>query len=120
MAQRTIVELIDDLDGTSNEDIETVSFGLDGATYEIDLNDKNAAKLREALDDFVSSGRRIGGRVRRGTTPSTPAGTARTKEQTQAIRQWAKKNGHDVSDRGRIPSTVIEAFEAAHKAAKRA
>ncbi|HEX3790790.1 MAG TPA: Lsr2 family protein [Pseudonocardiaceae bacterium] len=117
MAQRTIVELVDDLDGSTSDDIETVLFGLDGATYEIDLSANNASNLRETLANFVGSARRAGGRVKRGLAPATvggSTGTGRSKEQTQAIREWARTNGHAVSDRGRIPAAVIDAFEASH------
>jgi hypothetical protein len=112
MAQRTIVELVDDLDGTTGGDIQTVTFGLDGVTYEIDLNEGNAASLRDHLSEFIGSATRTGGRIKRGAAPVATSGTGRTKEQTQAIREWAKKNGHDVSNRGRIPAAVIDAFEA--------
>ena len=115
MAQKVVVQLVDDLDGTASDDITTVTFGLDGATYEIDLSAKNAAKLRNHLGDFAESGRRTGGRVKRSTSPTT-RGTTPTanREQTKAIRDWARHNGYELSDRGRIPSSVIEAFEAAH------
>jgi Lsr2 len=116
MAQKVLVQLVDDLDGTSSEDISTVTFGLDGVTYEIDLNEANADALRDRLAEFTGSARRIGGRVRRGGAPAT--GTGRTREQTQAIREWAKNNGHDVSERGRISVSVIEAFEEAHSKGK--
>jgi hypothetical protein len=115
MAQKTIVQLIDDLDGTHSDTIETVTFGLDGVTYEIDLSDDNADKLRESLAAFIGSARRTGGRAKRGTASASVAsanGSGRSREQTQAIREWARKNGHDVSDRGRIPAAVIDAFEA--------
>jgi hypothetical protein len=115
MAQKTIVQFVDDLDGTSSGPIETVNFGLDGVTYEIDLSDDNAGRLRDELAEFVSSARRTGGRAKRGTaatsTVSAGNGSSRSREQTQAIRDWAKKNGHDVADRGRIPAAVIEAFD---------
>ena len=116
MAQKVLVQLVDDLDGSTSDDISTVTFGLDGVTYEIDLTADNADSLRDSLADFVANAQRIGGRVKRGGSPAAVAGTgtARSKEQTQAIRAWAKKNGHDVSDRGRIPTAVVEAFEAAH------
>jgi hypothetical protein len=116
MAQKVTVQLVDDLDGTASDDISTVSFGLDGVSYEIDLNEDNASSLRDSLADFVASARRTGGRVKRGTAPAAarPVGSGRSKEQTQAIREWAKKNGHTVSERGRISTTIIEAFEAAH------
>lgn len=114
MAQKVLVQLVDDLDGTSSTDISTVTFGLDGVTYEIDLNEDNASNLRNNLAEFIASARRTGGRVKRGGSPAAGSGgSGRNREQTQAIREWAKKNGHDVSDRGRIPAAVIEAFEAA-------
>ena len=116
MAQETIVQLVDDLDGTSNDSIETITFGLDGVIYEIDLNDGNADKLRSCLAEFITSARRTGGRAKRGVGPvaSTVSanGSGRNREQTQAIREWARKNGHDVSARGRIAAAIIEAFEA--------
>ncbi|MFB9907718.1 histone-like nucleoid-structuring protein Lsr2 [Allokutzneria oryzae] len=115
MAQRTIVQLIDDLDNTSSEDISRIEFSLDGVTYEIDLNESNAATLREHLTPFIEAARRIGGRARSGTG-RRGSGEGRSKEETKAIREWAKANGHEVSDRGRIPSTVIEAFQAAKAA----
>jgi hypothetical protein len=119
MAQKTTVQLVDDLDGTVSNEISTVTFGLDGVEYEIDLTDDNASNLREGLADFVASARRTGGRVKRGlgATPTVVRGeSARSKEQTQAIRDWAKHNDYDIADRGRIPAAVIEAFEAAHAA----
>jgi hypothetical protein len=114
MAQKVLVQLVDDLDGTSSNDISTVTFGLDGVTYEIDLNENNASNLRDHLSEFIASARRTGGRVKRGGSPA--GGSGRNREQTQAIREWAKKNGHEVSDRGRIPAAVIDAFEAAQAA----
>jgi hypothetical protein len=113
MAQKVLVQLVDDLDGTSSTDIATVTFGLDGVSYEIDLNEGNASNLREHLSEFISSARRTGGRVKRGAAAGGTTGSGRNREQTQAIREWAKKNGHEVSDRGRIPAAVISAFEAA-------
>ncbi|WP_018685074.1 histone-like nucleoid-structuring protein Lsr2 [Actinokineospora enzanensis] len=112
MAQKTIVQLYDDLDGSTGEDIRSVEFSLDGVTYEIDLTETNAERLRADLADFVAAARRTGGRIKR----SAPArqSEARSKEQTKAIREWARRNGHDISERGRIPSAVVEAFETAH------
>ncbi|WP_151083617.1 histone-like nucleoid-structuring protein Lsr2 [Nocardioides cynanchi] len=108
MAQKVHITLEDDLDG--GDATETVAFGLDGRSYEIDLNDKNAAKLRDALAPYVAAGRRSGGGSR------TTAAKRRTQVGTSAreIRDWARSNGHKVPDRGRIPSDVREAFEAAH------
>ena len=113
MAQKVLVQLVDDLDGTSSSDIATVTFGLDGVSYEIDLNEGNASNLRDHLSEFIASARRTGGRVKRGAAAGGSTGSGRNREQTQAIREWAKKNGHEVSDRGRIPAAVISAFEAA-------
>lgn len=114
MAQRVTVQLVDDLDGTAADDISTVSFALDGVSYEIDLTEANAEKLRSGLEEFVNSARRTGGRVKRGTAPAKRPGSPTSREQTKAIRDWARKNGFDLSDRGRIPANVIEAFDAAH------
>ena len=115
MAQKTFVQMVDDLDGSTSEDVSTVTFGLDGVTYEIDLNDEHAGVLRSRLLDFISSARRTGGRAKRTVAPanlSRATSNGRSREQTQAIREWAKKNGHEVADRGRIPASIIEAFEA--------
>jgi hypothetical protein len=120
MAQKVLVQFVDDLDGSVGEDVSTVTFALDGVSYEIDLRESNASRLRDSLEDYVSSARRVGGRVKRAAAvpvsapaPARPS-DARSKEQTKAIREWAKKNGFDLADRGRIPANVIEAFEASH------
>jgi hypothetical protein len=114
MAQKHIVQLIDDLDG--GVAAETVSFGLDGATYEIDLSEKNAAKLRDVLANYVAAARRSGrsrgaggGSGRRGGRPSRS-----DREQTQAIREWARKNGFKIGEKGRIPGNVLDAYHAKH------
>lgn len=118
MAQKVLVQLVDDLDGTSSEDIETVSFALDGVNYEIDLGPDNAQKLRDGVAEFVDAARRIGGRIKRGSGPKAAAPAKATppanREQTKAIREWARGQGHDLSDRGRIPQHIITAFEEAH------
>jgi len=114
MAQKTVVQLIDDLDGTSGDNIETVAFALDGATYEIDLAENNAIDLRNRMATFINAATRTGGRLKRGlgTSANSPTGTAEhNREQARAIREWARDNGHDVSDRGRIPAMVIEAYQ---------
>jgi hypothetical protein len=114
MAQQVIVELVDDLDGTVSDDIGTVSFALDGAEYEIDLTEDNANHLRETLADFIEAARRTGGRARRGRSPAKQAAQpVADREQTKAIREWARHNGFELADRGRIAVNVIEAFEAA-------
>ena len=110
MAQKVTVTLVDDLDGSTAE--ETVEFGLDGASYAIDLSGNNAGRLRDALEEYVEHARRAGGRKR--GTPRPPGRAPRTasadREQNQAIREWARKQGMKVSDRGRIPAEVLEAY----------
>jgi hypothetical protein len=111
MAQKVVVELVDDLDGTVSEDISTVTFSLDGAEYEIDLTEDNANRLRESVTDFIAAARRTGGRIKRGT-PSA-ARPAADREQTRAIRAWANEHGYELAERGRIPANVIAAYEEA-------
>ncbi len=112
MAQRVITTLIDDLDGGEAE--ETLTFALDGKTYEIDLSTKNGQKLRDLLDPYIKAGRKTGGR----TTISRPkdAKTGNTGPSTSDIRAWAKDNGYSVNERGRVPANVREAFEKAQAA----
>ncbi|CAM3463760.1 histone-like nucleoid-structuring protein Lsr2 [Tsukamurella hominis] len=114
MARKVTVTLVDDVDDTQTAD-ETVEFGLDGVTYEIDLSSKNAAKLRESLKDWVANGRRISGRKQRGGK-AIAASTSRTpidREQSAAIRAWARKSGLQVNERGRISQSVIDAYNSA-------
>jgi hypothetical protein len=111
MAKKVTVTLIDDFDGVAPAD-ETVEFGLDGVTYEIDLSSKNATKLRNDLKQWVEAGRRVGGR-RRGRSGSARSRGTIDREQSAAIREWARRNGHNVSSRGRIPADIIDAFHAA-------
>lgn len=115
MAQKVTVELVDDLDGAVAE--ETVEFGIDGVSYQIDLSSKNAKKLRELLGGYVGSARRAGGRKRVGGRPVRvargPVGTV-DREQNQAIREWARKRGMKVSERGRISSEVLDAYHQAN------
>lgn len=119
MGQKVVVELVDDLDGTVSDDITTVSFGLDGVSYEIDLTEDNASKLRDAFADYVASARRTGGRLKRGTAPAKAAARPATdREQTKAIRDWARENGYDLAERGRIPAHVISAYEEAQSKPK--
>ncbi|OLF09001.1 hypothetical protein BLA60_20630 [Actinophytocola xinjiangensis] len=112
MAQKVLVQLVDDLDGTSSQDVTTVLFGLDGVSYEIDLTDDNAERLRESLTAYVDSARRVGGRIKRGTRPAAGSKAASANEASQ-IREWAQENGFELAGRGRIPSHVVEAYKAA-------
>jgi hypothetical protein len=118
--RQTRVELIDDRDGSAAD--ETVDFGLDGITYQIDLSAKNASELRELLLPYTAVARRTGrgaiarSRVSAGAN-SRPARTTADRERLTAIRQWGKANGYTISDRGRIPQDVVEAFDAAQNMA---
>jgi Lsr2 len=121
VAQIREIRLVDDLDGEAAD--ETVEFGIDGKSYEIDLSKDNAGRLRDALASYVAAARRSGGGSgrRRGGggsgSGSAAAGTGPAnrrssvdREQNQAIRDWARKRGMKVSDRGRIPAEVLEAY----------
>ena len=111
MAQRVNVVLVDDIDG--NDASETVSFALDGVDYEIDLSDKHAAELRNAVSLYVGHARRTGGRRKSGRRASSaPAadGSATASE----VRAWARENGWDVPERGRVSAEVREAYAAAN------
>jgi hypothetical protein len=110
MAQQIETRFIDDLDGS--EAVGTVKFALENRAYEIDLSDANADKLHEALSPFIEHARKAAG-PKMGTANGTRPPRA-GREQTAAIRTWARDNGHEVSDRGRIPKTVIDAYNAAH------
>ncbi|WP_062304621.1 histone-like nucleoid-structuring protein Lsr2 [Demequina subtropica] len=106
MAQKVQVVLVDDIDGTAAS--ETVSFSLDGSSYEIDLTEGNAQKLRDALAPWIAAGRRTATRKAPTRARKSASGPA-----PAAIRAWAKENGVDVPERGRIPSKVREAYDAA-------
>jgi nucleoid-associated protein Lsr2 len=105
MVQRVHIVLEDDIDG--GDATETVLFGVDGVNYEIDLSDKNAAKLRDSLAKYVAAARRASPRARRGARRGT-AGPS-----TAQIRDWARSNGYEVSDRGRISAEIRAAYDTA-------
>lgn len=117
MAQKVTVSLVDDMDGGQAD--ETVDFALDGVSYQIDLSNDNATELREALGNFLSSARRAGGRKKPGPKAGSSRGTgsgptSADREQNQAIREWARKRGLKVSDRGRIPADIVDQYHKAH------
>ncbi|UNX55266.1 Lsr2 family protein [Georgenia sp. TF02-10] len=116
MAQKVQVTLIDDTDGT--EAVDTVSFGLDGVSYEIDLSEENAQALRDALAPYVANARRETGRRRsrtpRGGGAGGAGGRGRPVSDAGKIREWARANGYEVSERGRISADVREAYELAN------
>lgn len=118
MARRIVHQLVDDLDGTLLEvgEGETVLFSLDGVAYEIDLTDENAAALRGALERYTKAARTVSSS--RAVSRSTAGGGRKRRRSGQqdysGVREWAKQNGFQVSERGRVPASVLEAYEAAH------
>ena len=105
MVTRTVTELLDDMTGQAAD--ETVSFGLDGVEYEIDMTKKNAAALRKALGPWQDHARRVGGRK----TPVMQHVASGV--DNRAVRAWAASNGIEMSERGRIPAHIIEQYRAA-------
>jgi hypothetical protein len=111
MARQVITTLIDDLDGKPAD--RTVEFSLDGTAYTIDLSEANAGKLRKALDPFINAGTRIGRTGSFRTGRPAPVRTAGSRDENRLIREWATENGHQISERGRIPQSVSSAYRAA-------
>lgn len=105
MAQKTVVELVDDLDG--GEAHETVEFSIDGVDFTIDLSNDNATRLRESLAEFVGHARKVSGRRGRGRQAGAMV-------DTQAVREWARSQGEDVAERGRLSRTLVARFQQAH------
>lgn len=109
MAQKVITKLVDDIDGTEiKQGGETVRFAVDGVSYEIDLSDRNAKKLRDSFSVYVEHGRRLSGRRSGAASPAPKARSDRS--QLSAMRQWARDNGYNVSDRGRISKEIQSAY----------
>jgi hypothetical protein len=111
MAQKVQVLLVDDIDGGTAD--ETVTFALDGVSYEIDLTTQHAAELRDALGTWVGHARKVGGR--RAPGRASNGGAAHRSTDAGAVREWAKSAGYTVSDRGRIPAEIREAYDAAQR-----
>jgi hypothetical protein len=109
MARKVLVRLVDDLDGLPSEGVATVTFSLDRVTYQIDLNESNASKLRDGLAGFIAAARRTGGRVKRGAAASGRAAA----NDGPMIREWARKQGHQLAERGRIPSHIVDEYRTA-------
>ena len=107
MAQRTIIVMEDDLDGS--EATQSISLTVNGVDYQLDLSDKNATKLHKALDPYLNAARRVGGRKRSNASKANSNGVVDNK----AVRAWSASNGIELSSRGRIPATVIERYRAA-------
>lgn len=117
MAKQVTVRMIDDFDGESDA-AETVNFSIDGHNYEIDLSMLNASKLRGQLEEWTHKARKVGGRRRKTPGSKTPVAAVKAAAEhaisPAAIREWAGRNGHEVSARGRISQDVVDAY---HKAA---
>lgn len=114
MAKKEVIQVIDDLDGEPLDEYETIEWSLDGKTYEFDTSTEHAEEFRAALATYIDVSRVTSpARGNRRAAAPKPQG-GRTKEQTQAIREWAQTNGYEVSDRGRISHFIIEAYESAH------
>jgi hypothetical protein len=113
MAQRIVVQYVDDLDGTPLSDGAggTVTFALDGTSYEVDLSHANAERLRSALAEFVAVSRKVGSRA--GSRRSS-AGRSSSSVNAASVREWARGQGIQVSERGRVSADVIEAYNARH------
>jgi hypothetical protein len=108
MAQRRLVQLVDDIDGTvlAQGDGETVRFTIDGTSYEVDLSKRNAAQLRRSLEPYRAAGRKTSGSTGRSRASSRDY-------DPRAVRKWAESNNVDIPARGRIPATVVERYRAA-------
>jgi hypothetical protein len=111
MAKQVITLLTDDLDGSEAD--RSVEFGLDGVTYTIDLSDKNAGKLRKALDPYLAVAARAGRAPTAAARRGAGAPLRPDREQNQAIREWAGRNGYEISERGRIPAAIVDAYHSA-------
>lgn len=122
MAKRVTTQLVDDIDGSVIDDDsgETIEFAVNGVEYAIDLKKKNANEFHRKLDYYIEHATRVGGRKRKPTSAAAAvpvtSGTSAKRDpaQTRAIRQWAADTGYEISDRGRIPAALEEAYNAAH------
>ena len=116
MAKTTIVQVSDDLDGSANA--SEVRFAFEGTEYAIDLSSKNRKALEKALRPYVEAGTKVSGRrslppaLREPSAPGTPGTSGNSAVDLAAVRAWAKENGHQVSDRGRLPKAVLDAYTA--------
>ena len=111
MAQKVQVVLTDDLDG--GPAVETLAFMVDGTSYEIDLSEENAAAFREELRPYVEGARKAGASSKR-TAPAKAPRARSAGADLSAVRDWARENGHEVSDRGRLGQGIKDAYAAAH------
>jgi len=111
MAQHFQATYIDDIDGADlGQNANTLVFAFDGKEYSIDLSDDNADTFRKVMDPYITAGRRVTGKSKNTRKPAGSTSSSRTK----AVRDWARNNGYEVSDRGRIPADVMQAYTAAN------
>jgi hypothetical protein len=119
MAQKVVREFVDDIDGSPAE--RTFSFAVDGVFYEIDLSTQNIAEFKSAIGGFMESARKVkgssGGRSGGRSRSAGARGGRQSREQTRVVREWARQHGHNISERGRIPASIQQAFDQAHTAA---
>lgn len=110
MAKQTVVQYVDDIDGKELKEAITISFAVEGKQYEFDTSAAHAKEFRKTLDKYIAVSRKAGAvKGKRGG-----AAAKRPRNDTKAVREWARESGWDISDRGRIPAEVVEAYEAAH------
>ncbi|MFE9570382.1 Lsr2 family protein [Streptomyces sp. NPDC006692] len=110
MAQKIVTIYTDDLTGEESAEAATHQVVIDGVAYEVDLGPDSYDKLMEAVGPFLKVGRRIRGSRAKAASPRQAAGAS----DTAAIRAWAKENGHNINERGRVPADIREAYEKAH------
>lgn len=109
MAQRVVTLFTDDISGEQGDEIDTHTFSIDGVSYEIDLGPDNYDKFLEAMGPFVKAGRKVGGTRKGGARRRQTTGPEPTK-----VREWAKSQGLEVNERGRVPRDIVEKYQAAH------
>ena len=111
MAKTTVTQITDDLDGS--KDATEVAFAFDGVDYTIDLSKKNAAAMAKALKPYLDAATKVSGRGNRARRSRTSRATGPRKD-LAAVREWARGQGLEVSDRGRVPAALVEQYDAAH------
>ena len=113
MAQQFQVQYIDDIDGSDlGSEADSIAFSFEGRDYTIDLGEANAAAFREAMAPYIEAAHRVGPTKRK--TPARKSAAKGSGSDTKAIREWARENGYDVSDRGRIPADIMAAYAEAN------
>ncbi|MEV5776839.1 Lsr2 family protein [Streptomyces antimycoticus] len=118
MVQKVVTTYVDDLTGEESEEIGTHTVLIDGAGVELDLSSRSYDQLLEALSPYLNAkgARRVRGSITNGSAargkrqPATPSG----RQDTAEIRAWARENGYEVNNRGRVPATVREAYAKAN------